>query len=254
MPPLGSSANAAASFCETRCESDGGSLNVDQEEREIEQPRVEWEMMARICFVVLEICMKRLLGVIVFVAVMAATPAASRARDATPASGDSRRVSAEFCTIAPRSVDSLQKLVEVRSTDGTDIRIPIRFAPGEGEPADVLTIDAVTSVMNQLAACYNAGDLLRIYGLFTDNALIPALLPEDVAAAAVATPLPITSGSLYVEPTVWDVRVQPDGRVTAMVEFNGELALITFAWDGEQYLIDLFDDQIVGTATPVPGA
>lgn len=193
--------------------------------------------------------MKRILGPIIFAAFITFVPVSALAQDSTPTS---EGVSAELCTIAPRSVESMQALIEQRPADGTDVRIPIRFAPGEGDVADVLTTDAVTSVMNELAACYNAGDLLRIYGLFTDDALIPALLPEDVEAAAIATPLPITSGSLYEEPTVWDVRVQLDGRVTALVDFNDELALITFAWNGEQYLIDLFDDQIVGAATPVP--
>lgn len=198
--------------------------------------------------------MKRLLGIIVVCAAISAVPAAALAQDSTPSGDGPQGVPAELCTVEPRSVASLQALIEQRPADGTDIRIPIRFSPGEGESADVLTTDAVTAVMSELAACYNAGDLLRIYGLFTDNALIPALLPEDVSAAAVATPLPITSGSLYEEPIVWDVRVQPDGRVTALVDFNDEVALITFAWNGERYLIDLFDDQIVGSATPVPGA
>ncbi|MGH2550446.1 MAG: hypothetical protein ACRDHN_13715 [Thermomicrobiales bacterium] len=198
--------------------------------------------------------MKRVLEFLVIGAAIVVMPAAALAQDSTPSADGAQGVPAELCTIEPRSVASLQALIEQRPADGTDVRIPIRFSPGEGEPADVLTIDAVTSVTRELAACYNAGDLLRIYGLFTDDALIPALLPEDVQEAAVATPIPITTGHQYEEPKVWDVRVQADGRVTAMVEFNGELALITFAWNGEQYLIDLFDDQIVGTATPVPGA
>ncbi|CAN5557603.1 hypothetical protein BH09CHL1_BH09CHL1_07410 [soil metagenome] len=198
--------------------------------------------------------MKRIVGSLVFAALITFVPASALAQDSTPSVDEPQGVPVELCTIEPRSVESLQALIEQRPADGTDVRIPIRFSPGEGEPADVLTTDAVTAVMSELAACYNAGDLLRIYGLFTDDALIPALLPEDVAAVAVATPLPITTGHQYEEPKVWDVRVQVDGRVTAMVEFNGEIALITFAWNGEQYLIDLFDDQIVGTATPVPGA
>jgi len=198
--------------------------------------------------------MKRAVGMIAIAASMLLAPMASFAQNSTPEAGETVGVSAEFCTVAPRSVDSLRAIVARQPADGTDVRIPIRFAPGEGEPADVLTIDAVTNVMNELAACYNAGDLLRIYGLFTDNALLPALLPEDVDEAAVATSEPITGGRRYEEPGVWDVRVQSDGRVTAMVDFNGEQALITFAWNGERYLIDLFDDQIVGSATPVPGA
>lgn len=198
--------------------------------------------------------MKRAVGMIAIAASVLLTPVATLAQDSTPAADGPVGVSAAFCTIAPRSIESLRSIIDRQPADGTDVRIPIRFAPGDGQPADVLTIEAVTDVMNELAACYNAGDLLRIYGLFTDDALLPALLPEDVDAAAVATPDPISSGHLYEAPEIWDVRVQVDGRVTAMVDFNGELALITFAWNGEQYLIDLFDDQIVGSATPVAGA
>jgi hypothetical protein len=198
--------------------------------------------------------MKRVAGVMAIAASMLLAPLATLAQDSTPAMGGLRGVAAEDCTVTPRSVESLRSIVERQPADGTDVRIPIRFAPGEGEPADALTVNAVTDVMNELAACYNAGDLLRIYGLFTDDALVPALLPEDVDEAAVATPDPITDGHLYEAPEIWDVRVQPDGRVTAMVDFNDELALITFAWNGERYLIDLFDDQIVGSATPAAGA
>lgn len=193
--------------------------------------------------------MRRTLGSIAFAAVLLATPGAGFAQSATPGAG--QVVPAQLCQVAPRTVESLQAIIEEQPADGTDVRIPVRFAPGEGTPADPATALAVTTVMTEVAACYNAGDLLRIYGLFTDNALIPALLPEDVAEAAQATPEPITSNG-YEVPEVTDVRVQPDGRVTAMVIFNDELALVTFAWNGERYLVDLFDDQIVqGLATPI---
>lgn len=198
--------------------------------------------------------MKRAIGMIAIAASALLMPVATLAQDSTPTTDGPRGVPAELCTIEPRTVESLRAIIERQPADGTDVRIPIRFAPGEGEPADVLTVEAITDVMNELAACYNAGDLLRIYGLFTDNALLPALLPEDIEAAASATPEPIAGSGLYEEPEIWDIRVQADGRVTAMVDFNDEVALITFAWNGERYLIDLFDDQIVGSATPAAGA
>jgi hypothetical protein len=195
--------------------------------------------------------MKRLVGSIGFALIALAAPVTTFAQSATPAAG--QVVPAQLCQVEPRTVESLQAIIEEQPSDGTDVRIPVRFAPGEGTPADPATALAVTVVMTELAACYNAGDLLRIYGLFTDAALIPALLPEDVAEASQAaqgTPQPITHDG-YETPEVTDVRVQLDGRVTAMVDFNDEIALITFAWNGERYLIDLFDDQIVqGIATP----
>lgn len=191
--------------------------------------------------------MKRLVGTIGFALIALAAPMATFAQSATPAAG--QVVPAQLCQVAPRTVESLQAIIEEQPADGTDVRIPVRFAPGEGTPADPATALAVTTVMTEVAACYNAGDLLRIYGLFTDHALIPALLPEDVAEAAQATPQPIMNAG-YETPEVTDVRVQADGRVTALVNFNDELALVTFAWNGERYLIDLFDDQIVREGTP----
>ncbi|MCC6703709.1 MAG: hypothetical protein IT334_02465, partial [Thermomicrobiales bacterium] len=111
---------------------------------------------------------------------------------------------------------------------------------------DVAT-SQVTVVLYQLAACFNAGDLLRVYALFSDEGLRPALFPEDVELANEATPEPLPEPDRFSEPDVTDVRVQNDGRVTAIVDFDGEDALVTFVWNEEldRYLIDLFDDQIV---------
>jgi hypothetical protein len=49
--------------------------------------------------------------------------------------------------------------------------------------------------------------------------------------------------------------VQEDGRVTALVDFDGEIALVTFTWneDDGRYLIDFYDDQIAQAATPPAG-
>ena len=163
-----------------------------------------------------------------------------------------RSVEPESCTVEPRTVESLQEIVDRPAPDGTDVRIEVRFAPGDGQVAGDVAESQVTLVMYQLAACFNAGDLLRVYALFSDEGLRPALFPEDIESAETVTPEPLDEASWFPEPIVWDARVQTDGRVTALVDFDGEVALVTFVWDDEQdrYLINLYDDQISQEITP----
>jgi hypothetical protein len=163
-------------------------------------------------------------------------------------------VSPQLCIVAPRTIESLNAIVEALPSDGTDVRVPVRFGPGEGDPADELTVQDVTKVAVEMAACLNAGDVLRLYALFSDDGLIPALVPDDLFQAEAATPAALPEDDQFATPTVWDVRVQEDGRVTALTELDGEVALITFVWNGDRYLIDLFDDQIASDATPPIGA
>jgi hypothetical protein len=163
-------------------------------------------------------------------------------------------VSPKLCKIAPRTIESLNAIVEALPSDGTDVRVPVRFGPGEGDPADELTVQDVTKVAVEMAACLNAGDVLRLYALFSDDGLKPALVPDDLFQAEAATPAALAKDDQFAMPIVWDVRVQEDGRVTALVDLDGEVALITFTWNGERYLIDLFDDQIASDATPPAGA
>jgi hypothetical protein len=165
-----------------------------------------------------------------------------------------RSIAAEDCVVVPRSIASLEEIVGRPAPDGTDVRVDVRFAPGDGTRAGDVAASQVTDVVWQLAACFNAGDLLRVYALFSDDALRPALFPEDVELVAGATPAALSEANAYPEPIVWDVRVQNDGRVTALVDFDSEIALVTFIWDDTQdrYLIDLFDDQISQDLTPEP--
>ena len=159
-------------------------------------------------------------------------------------------VSPQLCIVAPRTIESLNAIVEALPSDGTDVRVPVRFGPGEGDPADELTVQDVTKVAVEMAACLNAGDILRLHALFSDDGLKPALVPDDLFQAEAATPAALAKEDQFALPIVWDVRVQEDGRVTALVDLDGEVALITFVWNGERYLIDLFDDQIASDATP----
>jgi hypothetical protein len=198
--------------------------------------------------------MKRLVMVSLLLAaiVVASAPGSvSRAQTTTEPLDPLASVPVAYCNVAPRTPLDLAALAQgPANPDGTDIREPIRAVVGAGEPADAVVAIAVDAVMVQLAACLNSGDYGRVYALFSDQALAVILLPEDIALVASGTPEPIPADQGFLPPIVWDVRIQPDGRVTAIVEFDGEYALVTFVWNGERYLIELYDDQIDPNAVP----
>jgi hypothetical protein len=186
-------------------------------------------------------------------ALVLATTGPALAQTPTETPEIERSVAPEACVVTPRSLNELQEIVDRPAPDGTDIRVDVRYAPGDGQRAGDVAASQVTLVLYQLAACFNANDLLRVYALFSDSGLRPALFPEDIEAAATVTPVALDEANQFAEPVVWDVRVQRDGRVTALVDFDGEIAIVTFVWDDEldRYLIDLFDDQIPQDLTPV---
>lgn len=193
----------------------------------------------------------RFIRTLTIVAVMLVLAVAgSVARQTAPTPTVEAGVDPTLCAVEPRTLASLEAIVDQPAADGTDVRLPIRYAPYDGEPAGDVAASQVTAVLRELAACFNAGDWLRAYALFSDDALRLALYPEDLDWAA--TPVPLEAVDYFAEPVVWDVRVQGDGRVTALVDFDGEVALVTFIWDeaGERYVIDLWDDQLTVDVTP----
>lgn len=101
------------------------------------------------------------------------------ASDATPGApnADSAR-----CTIAPRTLDDLERIM------ASSTPVPTRDRPASGDliDPDTETGRQITSVIETLVACLNAGDRLRAYALYTDAYLATILQPGDLPA--IATP------------------------------------------------------------------
>ncbi|HEV2107151.1 MAG TPA: hypothetical protein VGR16_02720 [Thermomicrobiales bacterium] len=125
----------------------------------------------------------------------------------------------------------------------------------QGQPADTRTIAAVQSLEREFAACYNAGDLPRVLALMTDEAareLLSDLLEgEPVTAESVTDLLATQAGPLPYEEwialfPVRDVRVLPDGRVGAIVEW-GSPGEPTVVQEANFHIYELVDFQGVGT-------
>ena len=99
----------------------------------------------------------------------------------------------------------------------------------------------MTATVRELYDCLAAGDKLRPFALFSDNAIALAvagggLTPADVEALAT----PAGEGGDY-EVLVADVRVFPDGRAGAAIS-GSEVAYLTLVRAGDRWLIDAFDD------------
>jgi hypothetical protein len=103
------------------------------------------------------------------------------ASDATP--GAPSAESAQ-CAIAPRTLDDLERIMASATP------VPTRDRPASGATIDPDTETGrqVTSVIETLVSCLNAGDRLRAYALYTDAYLATILRPGDLPA--IATPDP----------------------------------------------------------------
>ena len=196
---------------------------------------------------------------------IAASIAPVAAQDATPGAG-----AAQFpispdpadCTVEPRSADELLALwygpdgspVAAAATpaaeERTSVTIPL------GPRADEATAAAVAATVSEVFACFEAGDALRAYALFTDD-LARQFGPEpgtprEEAEAFLAAPMddeatpegePVggeAAGAQIL--AVTDVMELEDGRVGAFIVSReaGQLdtVYVAFEWQSARLLAD----------------
>lgn len=110
-----------------------------------------------------------------------AVPAASVAQEATPASFLATPDPAE-CRVEPRPFSFFEEAVR-RTIASPQAGVATDYVPGrtvtptplavseEGSrPADAATVAAVEATVREFTACINAGDLLRVFSLCTEQA------------------------------------------------------------------------------------
>jgi hypothetical protein len=149
------------------------------------------------------------------VATILASPRAA-AQDASPTPD---APPPELCTVDSRSLEDLNKI----SAATPSISVPTR-TPGtipKGIPADAETMVGITATVRELVACFNAGELLRAYGLYTDSYLQRLFGRQDPLSASayssLATPEPEPVDKRAAILDLRDVRVLDDGSVGATV-------------------------------------
>lgn len=141
------------------------------------------------------------------------------------------------------------------------IASPTPVAAPTGEPADPATVAGVTATIREAVACRNAGDFRRAYSLFTDAMLVrlfgsaETVDPEILLALSERNRRLPRDQRLSLD-AVADVRVGPDGRVSAVVETSSRDGvfrdlLFLVERDG-RWLIDEAIALPAAAATPQP--
>jgi hypothetical protein len=152
----------------------------------------------------------------------------------------------ELCQGKPPTYDDLVAILATPlATPATD-RVPTPIP--KGTPADPETIASITVTLRELVACFNAGEVLRAYGLYTPGYLRRVLANQDpltqAAYDALATPYPPDADERSAILSIEDVRLFDDGTAGANVTIRYALIPVpktfffTFVREGDRWLID----------------
>lgn len=202
--------------------------------------------------------MRRLAPTAVFAALLLLLTGVARtaAQDASPVVFPFTPDPAE-CRIAPRPPDEILGLIAspvaasptaaLTASALTEAELPA------GTPADEMTAGEIVATVRELIACNNAGELARVFALYSDAVLRGALTGDPIAALALAIAAPPTGGSQAELVDVRDIRVLDDGRVGAVVEVRDsqrtEIAFLIFARSGDRWLVDALTN-VLADGTP----
>lgn len=150
------------------------------------------------------------------------------------------------CTIEPLKFDELNERITKP--------IPATPAPGRGEvvPAGIAATAeqeaAILETVRLLVSCYNAGELLRSYALYTPQYLHHLFLRQgeytEAAYLSLATPMPARETDRVQILNITDQRLLPDGRLAANVVLRYQVIpmpkrfLMTFVETPDGWRID----------------
>jgi hypothetical protein len=168
------------------------------------------------------------------------TPTPTGVGPTTPPSTDFMTPDPAECTLTPRTAEELAALAATPDQTATDAlaaaRIDAALTVPEGALADATTTAAALQTYRLMVACFNAGNDLAAYALWSDKALrqIQAQPPTGEQ-----TPVPEGERSAF---RVKEVRLLPDGRVAAVWEERTPLFATTLVQvltrQGDRYLVD----------------
>jgi hypothetical protein len=122
------------------------------------------------------------------------------------------------CVVAPAAIDEIEAILETPVADPA--RSSTTFVPPVGEPADAETSAEVVSALRQVFACANAGDLLRITSLYTDDFVrdfLGGAPPGELLGILAAPPQPLPEDQKRVIVRFGDVQLLPDGRAGMVI-------------------------------------
>jgi hypothetical protein len=176
-----------------------------------------------------------------------AAPESASAQAGTPGAGFTTP-DAKDCRIEPRTVEELISFIPAGgSTPVPAAASPAPFVAPEGEPADAASAAGVTATAEELFACYNANDFLRVFALFTDDYLRRDIAAEGMTEEGLgflAADLDARSEDERESVSVRDIRVLTDGRIGAYLIVQNSAAAAEaadytiFFLEGDRFLTD----------------
>lgn len=152
----------------------------------------------------------------------------------------------ELCTLPPRDIADYEAVMGTpQPTDLPAVEVTA------GAPADAATVEGVTATMVQIFACLNAGDYLRLAGVYTDAGFLEDNgsngLTQEVIDFIKLPPTPVAEADRDVLYGVYAVQVLADGRVAAImqrgIEGRGGVNLMLFKQVNDRWLVDLWLDE-----------
>lgn len=152
----------------------------------------------------------------------------------------------ELCTLPPRDIADYEAVMGTpQPTDLPAVEVTA------GAPADAATVEGVTATMVQIFACLNAGDYLRLAGVYTDAGFLEDNgsngLTQEVIDFIKLPPTPVAEADRDVLYGVYAVQVLADGRVAAImqrgIEGRGGVNLMLFKRVHDRWLVDLWLDE-----------
>jgi mannose-6-phosphate isomerase-like protein (cupin superfamily) len=175
-----------------------------------------------------------------------ASPAAESDGTSHRSEGNLLPVRAEYCTVEARPLDEFAAILADPYVSGTPVA-NFRSDSATGVPADDETIAGVTDTILQIVAC-NSPASIEMYSLYSQNALrfqaMHGMTIEEIESLEPFAPDTDYPGHVLGHVAVENVTLLPDGRATAMVSANGEIAFVTFIYEDGRWLIDFWDDSL----------
>jgi len=138
-----------------------------------------------------------------------------------------------LCRAAGPTFDEIGRVMATPAAEASPVASPVAAAT----PASAMDAAAVTEVVRELTACYNAGEPLRAYGLYTDDYLRHLLSVQGVPNAAGydlwATPEPLDADEYVQILAIRKIERLEGGGVRALVtlRYSGIPVPKTFAFE-----------------------
>lgn len=174
-------------------------------------------------------------------------PASAIANEATPTPTPDTPP-ASLCLTAAPTFERLNAVIQTAIADGTPVTQRTPGTVSDGTPADAATSAAIIATIRELVGCYNAGEPLRAFGLYTDDYLGQLFIRQGPFTRAAydgyATPEPIADPSKHtIILEIRDIRTFADGSAGATVTLHyasipvPKTFFFSFTWNGDRWMI-----------------